>query len=61
MEPGVDWSGGIKFQVAHFGINRGVDKEDVEDHRDKDKDCKYFCSSERLLSKNILNEPHGKV
>ena len=30
---GVDWSAGIKFQVAHFGINReeaAFDKEDLK-------------------------------
>ena len=30
---GVDWSAGIKFQVAHFGINReeaGFDKEEFK-------------------------------
>ena len=30
---GVDWSGGIKFQVAHFAINReeaAFDKEELK-------------------------------
>ena len=30
---GVDWSAGIKFQVAHFGINReeaAFDKEELK-------------------------------
>ena len=52
MEPGVDWSGGIKFQVAHFGINRGVDKEELKITKTKTKTANMFCTSKRLLNES---------
>ena len=53
---GVDWSAGIKFQVAHFGINReeaAFDKEELKIRKTNTNTKTYTKTKNRSASLKV--------